>query len=214
MKKIVSVLMLCVALVFGAVLSGCGGGLEGITNLDTTNDDYKFNNLQAQIDALQIRIDALIVAGVPGPQGEPGEDGKPGVSPDEIAKLTNDIAYLNEQLETLRGQVGIDNNVGESLEDAIKRLDDKITALEILINDLIENGCPPRGESGPAYVFSGDGEPSNDLDARAGDFYISTSDDDGFGYIVYLHTGAGWVEFGYIKYYTKSSPAPARVERF
>jgi len=213
MKKIVSVLMLVFALMFGAVLSGCGGGLEGITNLDTTNDDYKFNNLQAQIDALQIRIDALIVAGVPGPQGEPGDDGLPGISPEEIQALTEDLEALNLQLEALKLQVGTDSNVGESLEQAIERLDDRVTAIQTLIDELIENGCPPRGDGGPAYVFSGSGEPSDDLNARTGDFYISMTDTPGFGYMVYLYTDAGWVEFGYIKKDTGPS-SPVRVERF
>jgi len=50
MRKIVSVLLLCV----GLILGGCGGaGLDGV------NDDYKFDNLNAQIAVIDGTLDGL-----------------------------------------------------------------------------------------------------------------------------------------------------------
>jgi uncharacterized coiled-coil protein SlyX len=57
MKKFIGVLMLCVSLLFGFTgFTGCGGGLSGMTSLDTTNDDYKFDSIQQQLSALKSAI--------------------------------------------------------------------------------------------------------------------------------------------------------------
>jgi archaellum component FlaC len=62
MKKFLVLLTLALAL----VLAGCGSGLNGITSLDTTNDDYKFDGLQAQINVINQALEGndIVIKGI------------------------------------------------------------------------------------------------------------------------------------------------------
>jgi len=226
MKKIVSVLML----VFALILGGCGAGG------DFVNEDYKFENLNSQISNLQTQIDGLQtqLAGLDNVSG----DNVVVIDETTINNITNQIAQLQDDLDALELQIGADNNKQVSVEQTlinlaadIKTLKEEIARLDGLIGDLECYEDTGREAGGPAYVFSGAGEPGAIEGARAGDFYISTTRiyNGDFGYVVYLYVVtpaaegvpafSGWVEFGQIKVGTGDAVTPAplapiSLERF
>jgi len=142
MRKIVLAFMLAFALVLG----GCsGGGLEGMTSLDTTNNDYKFDNLQNQITELQNQIAALSGGSV---------------SNETIIFLQTQINDLSAELEALRKQVNTDNvTIGgrlDELEKIVKELNGRLAVLEAA--SLVPVANPPMFVS----AYHGDTEPETD----------------------------------------------------
>jgi peptidoglycan hydrolase CwlO-like protein len=84
MSKIVLAFML----VFALVLSGCGNGLDNLTGLDTTNDDYKIDGLQRQLNSVNQAVggDTTVIEGIQ----------------DNVAGLQIDVENLKKQIEVLQ----------------------------------------------------------------------------------------------------------------
>lgn len=217
MKKIVSVLML----VFALFLGGCGNG-----GLDVTNDDYKFDSLQAQISSLNQQIADLketianLPAGEDGADGAPGEDGAPGISPEEIAAINVQIAVLQGQatdltneLNALKGVVdGLDSRITEleaecsDVNATLTALITRVQALEDAIEALQNESDPPRLGS---LIFTGTGCPGEIEGSQPGDFYIDLDERDNGNHKMYLLTSEGWVYFGQI--FKATGPEPRSV---
>jgi len=213
MKKFVTALLLGVALIFGVV--GCHGP-ESLDLLAESNDhnsvtQTQLTDLQKQIDALKEQLAALVAAG----------DNVVVIDNTTITNITNQIeflttqvTYLTNELKDLEGQVGDNSDRITVLEGEVADLKDAVLAINSQIENLWaairdcggEEGG--RQDGGPAYVFSGS-EPSDDLNALPGDFFISTTEVPGFGYMVYIYTSDGWIEFGQIK----SATPKASVQR-
>jgi TolA-binding protein len=127
MKRLIAV----VTLAFALVLGGCGSGLDGITSLDTTNDDYKFDGLQQQINGLQTQIDGL--------QAQLNAI-EPGASAETISAinasilaLQNQLRDLSKELADLKKQVGIDN---VAIDLRLKALEGAVKDLKTAVGDL------------------------------------------------------------------------------
>jgi uncharacterized coiled-coil protein SlyX len=128
MKKIVSVLMLCFAL----ILSGCGSGLEGITNLDTTNDDYKINNLQAQIN----NIGGAIT----------GDDNVITVIIDNVTALQAEVEKLKEQIIVLQADSAANAEAIAALQAECEAKQAQLDALTADLADLRSEVSDLRSE--------------------------------------------------------------------
>jgi len=227
MKKFVTALLLGVALIFGVV--GCHGP-ESLDLLAESNDhnsvtQTQLTDLQKQIDALKEQLAALVAAG---DNVVVIDNSTINNINAQIADLTEQLAKLQAEFDALKDQVGTDNVTIDNrltvlegdvaaLNQAIIDINKEIKNLWTAIEDLPGSDRPAGG---PAYVFSGAGAPSEGLDAREGDFFISTtnvSGRHGFGYIIYLYTSDGWIEFGLIKVGSGDAvdtASPTRIQRF
>ena len=193
MRKIVSVFL---ALMLAAVLVGCGG------KPDLTSDDYKFDNLQTQINALKIQneelqaqLDNLDFTG----------DNVVITSQEVINDLYSQIAAntaLIGQLQIDLDATGDDLTALEKrvfdLEGIVKDLQTQITILQRAVAALQTAGRPG------ALVFTGYGNPNGQEfeGLVVGDYYISLKcgDENKGERPVYEYLGSyGWVETGKIK---------------
>lgn len=210
MKKIVSVLML----VFALFLGGCGNG-----GLDVTNDDYKFDSLQTQINASNARIDEL-VAQVNALAAAASDS----VTQAQVNELQNQITILTNQLSALQTQVGTDNI---TITAEIKGLTDRIVLLEGtvallqakvdgqavqiadlitqigLLNDridelvlrvtILEQDVPCEEGS---IVYTGAGDP--EFRANNGDLYFDTRSGSDHKHSVWIYKSGHWSYYGQI----------------
>jgi len=216
MKKIVSILML----VFALILGGCGAGG------DFVNEDYKFENLQNQINVSNARIDELIIQVNALAAAAAGT-----VTQDQIDVLQNQINALTTQLSALQTQVGTDNT---ALTASIAGLTERITTLEgtvailqakvngqaveiaelifqigilnakvdalLLKIALLEQDVPCDEGS---TVYTGSGDPSGT--ANVGDLYFDTKTEGLVGsennkkHNVWIYKSGGWVYYGQIE---------------
>lgn len=193
MKRITTVLALVLALFIG----GCGGA----GSIDVTNDDYKFDNLQSQLDASNVKIDELISQ-----INALAAAADNAVSQAQVNELQNQITILTNQLTALQAQVGIDN---ATITAEIKSLNDRITLLEgtvallqakvdgqaVQIADLIAqiNVLNERIDELLARieileakvcdcnenddVYCGEGDPKDDKEGKEGDCYYDKRED-------------------------------------
>ena len=130
MKRIVSVLMLCFALILG----GCSAGLDGV------NDDYKFDNLNAQlVDVdktlvdLQGQIDEtnLAIAELSALSANTDE-----ALQAQIDALKAEDLRLSGELEALKLRVAANEGDIDALQTAVFSLNDDVAKLKVAVKDL------------------------------------------------------------------------------
>ena len=159
MRKIVSVLLLCV----GLILGGCGGaGLDGV------NDDYKFDNLNAQIAVIDGTLDGLqaqltTLAGVSA-EGDAALQAQIDVLKADLLALKarvaaneEDITVLQADATTLTARVDdVEDrlDVLEAAMDLVPKANSPLFASVIVNGDVYHPGL--LGSSWGAYWESGE----------------------------------------------------------